>query len=141
LFKKLDIDKVLRNAWKNGIILSGMSAGAMCWFSEGFTNPHGNIFKRIDCLGLLEGSFCPHYDSRNFLSKFYKQMIAKRQIQNGYGVEDGVALHFIDTELKHTVSSRPKAKAYFVKKRLLKVIERTIVPYYLGSEFLNFEKK
>jgi len=112
--------------------MSGMSAGAMCWFSEGFTNTQGNTFKRINCLGLLEGSFCPHYDGKNPLRKIFRQMILRRQIVNGYGVEDGVALHFIDTELKSTVSSRPEARAYFVNRKLLKVIERTIVPYYLG---------
>jgi dipeptidase E len=132
LFKKLDVDRILRNAWKRGVIMSGMSAGAMCWFSDGFTNPQGNTFKKVNCLGLLDGSFCPHYD-RSFLRVVFKQMISKRQIDSGYGVEDGVALHFIGTELKYAVSSRPKAKAYFVKRTFGKIIERTIMPIYLGK--------
>lgn len=113
--------------------MSGMSAGAICWFSDGFTNPQGSTFKKINCLGILDGSFCPHYDRKGPLPKIFKQMILNRQLDNGYGVEDGAALHFIGTELKHGVSSRPKAKAYFVKRTFGRISEKVLRMSYLGQ--------
>jgi len=112
LFKKLRMKAIFRTAWNKGVILSGMSAGAMCWFKEGFTNPHGNVFQRLDCLGFLEGSFCPHY---NQLRRIYRKMIRNGDLSAGYGVEDGAALHFLGRRLSAIAASRPSANAYYVK--------------------------
>jgi dipeptidase E len=114
MFERLHLKEILRAAWNQGVILSGMSAGAMCWFEEGFTNPSGNIFKPLRCLGFLEGSFCPHYNKGNQLRRVFRKMIRSGELSSGYGAEDGVALHFIGTKLSAVISSRVDGKAYYI---------------------------
>lgn len=133
VWRKTGMDKIIRKAWQQGIILSGMSAGAICWFEDGFKNPRGDVWMRISCMGFLEGSFCPHYDKRGELRKAYRKMISEAEISGGYGVEDGVALHFIGKELKYAVSSNMIARAYYVKKTGIRVTEKEIKPEFLGK--------
>ena len=132
VWRKAGMDRIIKKAWKQGIILSGMSAGAICWYEDGYQNPKDNIWRRISCLGFLEGSFCPHYDKRGELRTAYRKMISSGEIDSGYGVQDGVALHYVGTELKYVVSSIPDAKAYHVKKASFRVKEKEIKPAYLG---------
>ena len=139
IWHKTGLDKIMKRAWIEGIVLSGMSAGAICWFEDGFrqsvpseNNPASDIWHRIKCLGFLEGSFCPHYDKRGELRKAYRKMISSGGISGGYGVEDGVALHFIGNELKYIVSSVHDAKAFNVRKSGFRVREKVLKPAYLG---------
>ena len=133
VWRKTGLDKIIKKAWKKGIVLSGMSAGAICWYEDGFKNPKDNVWRRIACLGFLEGSFCPHYDKRSGLRSAYRKMISSGEIDSGYGVQDGVALHYIGTELKHVISSIHGAKAFYVRKSGFRVTEKEIKPKYLES--------
>ena len=57
------LDVVLREAWEAGVVLCGVSAGALCWFEGGTTDSFGAALAPLrDGLGFLSGSFCPHYD-------------------------------------------------------------------------------
>lgn len=132
VWRKAGLDRIMKKAWKQGIILSGMSAGAICWFEDGFKNPKDDIWRRVGCLGFLEGSFCPHYDKRGELRKAYRKMISSGEIDSGYGVQDGVALHYHGTELKHIISSNHGTKAFYVKKASFRVTEKELKPTYLG---------
>jgi len=55
-------DEILREAWQRGILLTGWSAGMICWFEHGVTDSFGPELAPMECLGLLPGSACPHYD-------------------------------------------------------------------------------
>ncbi len=132
VWRKCGMDRIIKKAWKQGIILSGMSAGAICWFEDGFKNPKKDQWLRIACLGMLEGSYCPHYEKRGELRKAYRKMISAGELDNGFGVEDGVALHFVGTELKHVISNNPDAMAFHVRKSGFRVTEKEIKPTYLG---------
>jgi len=58
------LDQILRKAWQAGIVLTGSSAGGICWFESGTTDSFGRELRAFtDGLGLLAGSYCPHYDS------------------------------------------------------------------------------
>lgn len=58
------LDVILREAWERGIILSGLSAGAVCWHEAGPTDSFGPMLQPLrDALGFVPGSFCPHYDA------------------------------------------------------------------------------
>ncbi len=53
-------DEVLREAWEAGVVLTGWSAGAICWFEDGVTDSFGPQLDRLgDGLGFLPGSFLP----------------------------------------------------------------------------------
>lgn len=131
---KFGIDKIMRKAWNKGIVMSGMSAGAIIWFQDGLYNPTDKDLMRIDCLGFLRGSFCPHYDERTELRGSYRELIAKGKIKSGYGVEDFGGLHFIGNDLYNVISSRRSAKAYVVKKSGKTYSETKLETVYLGYE-------
>lgn len=133
-WKKHGVDKIMKRAWNSGIILTGMSAGAICWFQDGITNPSPGMLSRLECLGLLRGSFCPHYDEREDLKKAYHKMILEGTIGDGFGVEDGAAIHFADSQPIRVITSRPWANAYRVKKVRNKIVEEPLENVYLGSE-------
>ena len=58
------IDEIMRKAWHAGIVLAGSSAGGICWFAGGTTDSFGPRLRPFtDGLGMLAGSFCPHYHS------------------------------------------------------------------------------
>src|SRR4030095_4438101 len=132
VWRKCGMDKIIKKAWKQGIVMSGMSAGAICWYEDGFKNPKDNIWRRISCLGFLEASFCTHYDKSGGLRSAYRKMISSGELDSGYGVQDGVALHYIGTELKHVISDVPNAKAFYVRKSGFRVTEKEIKPSYIG---------
>ena len=133
LWKEWGLDHHFEKAYKNGVILAGLSAGSICWFEEGLTDPLNAPLYKLDCLGFLKGSNCPHYDGENKRKPSYHQLISEGKIKEGYAVDDGVALHFINETLSSSVSSRAKAKTYFVKCIDSKMVQNEVNTIYLGN--------
>ena len=106
-------DQILREAWQQGILLTGWSAGMICWFEHGVTDSFGPELAPIECLGFLPGSACPHYDGEERRRPVYKQLVAGG-LASGVAADDDVALHFTGTELCEVVTSREGAAAYRV---------------------------
>jgi dipeptidase E len=107
------LDEVLRACWQQGTVLSGLSAGSLCWFQEAITAFHGRA-QRIACLGLLPWSNCVHYDGEPSRRSAYLSGVVDGMTP-GYAADDGAALHFVGSELARVVSSRPGAGAYRVE--------------------------
>jgi len=107
------VDTMLKRAWRRGVMLCGLSAGSLCWFSEAITAFHGPP-EVIRGIGLLPHSNCVHYDGEAQRGEYYRRMVAEGLMREGYAAEDGVALHFEGRELLRAVSSRPKARAFRV---------------------------
>ena len=133
LWKEWQLDVILREAWNAGIILSGLSAGSLCWFEQGLTDSIPGKYTVLQGLGLLSGSNCPHYDGETQRRPTYHRLLSQGKIVNGYATDDGVALHFINNELSNIVSSRPTAMAYSVVCEKGKVTETPLTPIYLGA--------
>src|SRR2546426_842752 len=106
------IDRLLREAWKAGVVLCGLSAGSLCWFAEGVTAFHGTP-ERVRGLGLLPHSNGVHYDGDPERRASFHRFVADG-MPAGYACEDGAALHFVGTELVRVVSSRAGARAVHV---------------------------
>jgi peptidase E len=110
------LDVVLREAWEQGVVLCGVSAGMNCWF-EGSTTDSFDLTQLAalpDGLGLLPGSCCPHYDGEEQRRPVYQELVAGG-FPAGLAADDGVGLHFVGTELKEAVSVREGANAYRVE--------------------------
>jgi peptidase E len=133
LWRAWGVDQLLKKAYKKGAILTGLSAGSICWFEQGVTDSIPGKLSSLDCLGLLKGSNCPHYDGEKDRRPSYHQLVQSGQITDGLAADDGVAFHFIDEELYKVVSSRPNAKAYLVKKDGFTITEKKINPIYLKN--------
>ena len=109
------VDRVLWEAWEAGIVLSGWSAGAICWFEGGVTDSFGPELARLDDgLGLLSGTFCPHYDSETDRRGTYQRLVAEG-FPTGIGADDAVGVVFDGTELAEVVTERPGAQGYRVE--------------------------
>ncbi len=99
------LDEVLRRAWQSGTVLAGVSAGAICWFEACLTDSFGDQLTALpDGLALLGGSACPHLDGEPLRRARFAEAIAAGTIPGGYGIDDGVALHFVGAELHAIVS-------------------------------------
>jgi peptidase E len=107
-------DEILREAWEAGIVLTGWSAGMICWFEAGVTDSfRPELDGMRDGLGFLPGSACPHYDGEERRRPVYTGLVANG-FPPGLAAEDCVALRFDGTELAEVVTARPGSRAYRV---------------------------
>lgn len=110
------LDELLREAWEAGVVLSGGSAGSLCWFRGGTTDSYGPELVAInDGLGFLPASHCPHYSSEPGRRPLYQRLVGTGSLPPGWAADDGVGLHFVGTELQEVVAGVPGAAAYFVE--------------------------
>ena len=107
------VDRMLKAAWERGVILTGVSAGMICWFEAGVTDSFGPLAALRDGLGFLSGSACPHYDGEMDRRPTYQSLV-RAGFPEGYAADDGAALHFIGTALETCVAGRPGARVYRV---------------------------
>lgn len=63
IWREWQVDRILKQAWEQGIVLAGVSAGSICWFEVGCSDFNGSeTMMPLNCLGLIPGSCTPHYD-------------------------------------------------------------------------------
>ncbi|MFN2472128.1 MAG: Type 1 glutamine amidotransferase-like domain-containing protein [Gaiellaceae bacterium] len=120
------LDKILREAWEDGIVLCGWSAGMICWFEAGVTDSFGpELAGMRDGLGFLAGSACPHYDGEELRRPRYHELVAGG-FPGGVAADDHVGLHYVGTELAEVVSAREGASAYGVDRACGEVRETAL---------------
>ncbi len=124
------LDIALREAWASGTVLSGVSAGMVCWFSGGLTDSYGGLTRLHDGLGLIDATACPHYGSVERRRAFH-QLIAEGT-ETGYAADDSAALHFHGSALAEVVSSRAEAGACRVERVEGRIVETRLAARYLG---------
>ncbi|MCB9683800.1 MAG: peptidase E [Alphaproteobacteria bacterium] len=105
------LDVILREAYARGVLLAGISAGALCWFEGGVTDGFGGYAPLCDGLGLLRGSFCPHWDGEPERQEVFHRAIAQRVLPEGIAADDGAAVRFVDGAPAEVHRSRPGARA------------------------------
>ncbi len=110
------LDDVLRRAWAAGIVLAGVSAGAICWFGGGTTDSFGPELRPFTAgLRFLAGSYCPHYSAEPTRRPAYQALVADGTLPPGIACDDGAGAHFADDDLAEIVSDRPGATGYRVE--------------------------
>jgi peptidase E len=123
------LDETLAEAWEQGIVLCGLSAGSLCWFSNAITGFHGAP-QRVRGLGLLPHSNAVHLNDDARREAFGRHVADG--MPGGYGAEDGAALHFVGRDLSRVVTSRPGARAFRFQRRRGAVVERELASDFLG---------
>ena len=109
------LDRVMRAAWQAGIVLAGVSAGALCWFEGGTTDSFGQELRPFTAgLALLGGSYCPHYSSEPGRRPLYQSLVADGSLPPGIACDDGTAAHFADDALAEVVADGPGQHGYRV---------------------------
>jgi dipeptidase E len=120
------VDRALRAAWEEGVVLAGWSAGANCWFEGSSTDSFGLQLDPLrDGLKLLKGSFCPHYDSESLRRPRFEELVGTGALPDGYAADDGVGLLFEGTQLAEAYASLPGQHAYRVERRRGDAVEET----------------
>ena len=109
------VDVALHEAWERGAVVGGPSAGANCWFECCVTDSFGPSLEPLhDGLGLVSGSFCPHYDGEERRRPVYRELV-DGGFPPGYAADDAAALHFVGNELHEVVAVAEGARAYRVE--------------------------
>jgi dipeptidase E len=130
------LDTTLRLAWEQGTVMCGVSAGSLCWFSSALSAFHGAP-QLVEGLGLLPYSNCVHFDCERDREGAFRQHLLDGMCA-GYAAEDGAALHFTGDKLASVVTSRPKARAYRMRRTEAGRVERRALPAtYLGAPALR----
>lgn len=117
IWRKSGADDILRRAWDKGIVLSGLSAGAMCWFRFGcsdsrrYSNPGASLI-RITCMNLHNASMCPHYDVEPDRRPKLHEMMA-RTPGVAIALDNCCALEIVDSSFR-LIRSRDSARGYRV---------------------------
>jgi peptidase E len=117
------MDQALREAWDDGVVLCGVSAGMNCWFECSVTDSFGlELADLRDGLGFLPGSVCPHYDGEEKRRPVYQQLVTAG-LPAGFAVEDSAAVFFQETALQEVVAEVEGRRAYRVELVEEKVVE------------------
>lgn len=125
-WKELGIDKYIIDAYEKGKIICGLSAGAICWFKDMYTdyeimqNKSGDYVLKKG-LGIIDGCMCPHFDERE---KDFLQALKSGVVNSCYCVENNCAIEFVDGEFTKTISAG--GKAYFLSYNDDKVEKREL---------------
>ena len=93
------LDTILRRRGMSGVVLAGGSAGANCWFEASTTDSFGPLAPLPDGLGLLSGSFCPHYADEPGRRPLYHALVADG-FPPGIACDDLAAVHYVGTDAR-----------------------------------------
>ena len=116
IFKRTHVNEYLKLAYERGIILTGLSAGAMAYFTNGYsdsnrsTNPEASLCL-VKCLDLIPYCFCPHYNEEE--RKSFDEFVVKKGF-NGLALEDNVALVVIDDKIQGIIKSNTNNTGYYI---------------------------
>ena len=108
------LDLILKDAYDRGVVMSGVSAGAICWFEGGLTDSWESDLKMMECMNFIPGNCAPHYDEEPERRPATKQFLENKSIDFMYGIEGGAALHFVDEIPKSTIQFKKNKYAYKV---------------------------
>jgi len=115
IWKKNKLESIFRDSYKKGIILSGVSAGAVCWFDWILSDSVGPGFNPLRGINIISGSCTPHSSNPERINQFELD-IKNNKLPEGIAIDDGVAVVFIDGKPTEVYSSRENHKAYFIDK-------------------------
>lgn len=129
LWRKMGIDNILIRAYKNEVVLAGLSAGAICWFRHGnsdskkLTNPNAPLIK-VTGLGIIDALCCPHYNTEVSRKSDLKNMMRKNP-GIAIALDDCSAIEIINNSYR-IIYSKNTANAYRVYWKNNKFYEEKI---------------
>lgn len=128
------LDQILRRAWDAGVVLSGVSAGSICWFHGGTTDSFGPQLRPVtNGLGFLPYGNGVHYDSDAGRRPLVHALVADATLPEAHCTDDGVGLVYRGTELVEAISEVDGKGAYLVTRDGDAAIETRIEPRRLPA--------
>lgn len=111
------VEKQMRRAWEAGVVLAGVSAGSICWFTGGTTDSFGPELRAVtNGLGLLPYANGVHYDSEERRRPLVHALVADGTLGETHCTDDGAGLVYAGTELVEAVTEREGAAGYRVTR-------------------------
>ncbi|RCL40539.1 MAG: peptidase E [SAR86 cluster bacterium] len=126
VWREWELDEILHKAYTKGTIMSGVSAGAICWFEKGITDSWKDRQAVLPCLGFVKGICCPHYDEEPERIPFVSQIINDDLISECIVVEGFCALHLVNDLPKYSVSFGDNKNCFLVNKKDSKICNNQI---------------
>lgn len=114
IWKAQGIDQSLRKAYDKGVLMTGGSAGSLCWFESGTTDSRPIELSKVECMGWIKGSHCPHFDGEEFRRPLYHDLIKKGELPPGYACDNQAGIYFEDEKFVKSVALNDKSFSYFV---------------------------
>lgn len=116
LWRLHGVDAALRDAWQAGVVLTGISAGSICWHSGGTTDSFGPELRPVtNGLALLPWSNGVHYDSEPGRRPLFQSLVAAGTLAPGFATDDGAGLLYRGIEPPEALVERDGARAYAVR--------------------------
>ena len=114
VWKDWNLDKLLKDAYEKGVVMSGVSAGANCWFERAVVDSWEEDLRVIDCMGFVKGNCCPHYDEEPQRRPAVKKFLKDGIMESCYSVEGNCALHIKNDDEYLSVDFGKEKNAYIV---------------------------
>ncbi len=125
-WREVGLTELILNAYEEGKIICGLSAGAICWFKDMYTDyeimrGQSSEYVLKKGLGVLDGAMCPHFNERE---EDFTKALLKGEIKGAYCVENDCALEFTDGKMTRVISSG--GRAFYVENQEGKVVKRQL---------------
>ena len=124
------LDLILQDAYQRGVVMSGVSAGAICWFEQGITDSWASSLNTMDCLGFVKGMACPHYQEEKDRRPSVHEMLKKGTCMPGYAIDGGAAVHIVNGKYHKSLQFYPDSHVYqvsykdnMVEEQKMKMVE------------------
>jgi len=137
VWEKNNLNTLLAQIADSGTILSGLSAGAICWFEKGhsdyelFENENNWQYRFLNCLGFKSGIYCPHLNEDSRLSDFTASL--QQQKLNGIGCDNNAAIWYQNNNAK-VITSSSEATVKVINTEL----EQTTCKIYSAGETIHY---
>lgn len=117
VWKAWGLDTLLRRRYEEGVLLGGVSAGAICWFEQALTDSWEEGLRVIPGLSWLPGCGIPHYRLEKDRKPATRRFLQEGVIREGIAIDDGAAVLFENEQPVGVIQAHPDARAYRVRWR------------------------
>lgn len=118
VWREWHLDSIFRRALASGVVLGGMSAGAMCWFESGLTDSYWSSgYRPLACLGYLPGACGVHHHADGGRRSRLAEALLAGAVPAAVAIDDFAGVLYRDGAVAEVVSWHPGATAYSVTLR------------------------
>ncbi len=112
------IDAALRTAWQAGVVLTGISAGSICWHAGGTTDSFGPELRAVtNGLGFVPYANGVHFDSEDQRRPLLRSLVGEGALPAAYATDDGAGVLYRGTEFSEAVGETDRAGVYFIERQ------------------------
>lgn len=133
IWKAQGIDLLLKQAYDQGVVMGGGSAGSLCWFNAGTTDSRPKELSIVKGMRFIDKSHCPHYNSEKSRRPLYHKNILTGALSEGYACDDRAAIHFLNGKVQQGVSLDTENHAYHVFEKNGEIVEEQIPNIVIGQ--------